>query len=661
MRTTPLALTAIIVLLGVARPELAAQARGDAVAPRPLPYPLEVPHAFQTALAHGTRSPNGAPGPNYWQNWTDYTVHARLDTLAKRVDGTAHIVYHNRSPQPLPVLVLQLILNVQVEGTVRNRQVEVTPGMEIKRLVVQGEQLAAVTPETGAGVQSGYLVDETRLEVKPSQPIPSGGAAVLDIDYGLMIPQRGAAGRMGWSRDDLFYLAYWYPQMAVFDDVWGWQADAFLGNAEFYMGYGDYDVTLEVPQGWVVMGTGQLTNADSVLEPAIVARLHAAEASDTVVHVVTAADFGAGKATQQSASGWLSWHFTADSVRDVAYSVTRASMWDAARTPVGDRNGDGQPEYARVDAIYRATAPRWAQSWRYVQHSIDFLSRWTAFPYPWSHMTAVEGDGIIGGGMEYPMMTLISAYTDASDTALYGVTAHELGHMWFPMIVGSDERRRSWMDEGTTTFNAGAAENEFFPGRRWEAGNYEAYAEITRTDQEGPIMRWSDFHYTGYEYTMASYGKPAMLLWTLRGLLGEETFAKTYHTYLRRWAFKHPKPWDFFNTFNDGSGRNLDWFWRVFYYDTWTLDQAVTSVKTARNGTTITVADLGLAPMPARLTITLADGRTMKGEIPVARWLAGAHTADYVVKTSSPVVKVEIDAEQVFPDVDRTNNVWEKQ
>jgi aminopeptidase N len=391
-----------------------------------------------------------------------------------------------------------------------------------------------------------------------------------------------------------------------------------------------------------------------------VVRLRAAEASDTVVHVVTAADFGPGRATQRAAAGYLRWHFTADSVRDVAYSVTRASLWDAARTPVGDRDGDGRPDYARADAIYRENAPRWTMAWRYVQHSIDFLSRWTGYPYPWPHMTAVEGEGIIGGGMEYPMMTLISGYVGASDTALYGVTAHELAHMWVPMIVGNDERRRSWMDEGTTSFNGGAAENEFYPGRRWELGNYGGYAEITRTDEEGPIMRWSDFHYNGYAYSMASYAKPATLLWTLRGLLGEETFAKTYHTYIRRWAFKHPQPWDFFNTFNDVSGRNLDWFWRAFYYETWTLDQAVAGVKADESGTTVTVADLGLAPMPARLTITLANGQVLKAEIPVDRWLEGARKADYVAKTASPVVKVEIDAEQVFPDVNRDNNVWEK-
>ncbi|MCH7874838.1 MAG: M1 family metallopeptidase [Gemmatimonadetes bacterium] len=618
---------------------------------RPIPYPVDISRGFQQALGNGTRSPTGEPGPNYWQQWTDYTITARLDTAGKRIDGTVRIVYHNRSPQSLSRLALQLLQNVHSEGAVRNRRAAVTGGMEIKRLRAMGQEL----PLTPRAVSAS-----TTFQIRLPSPLAAGASAVLELDFGFEIPRAGAGGRMGWSRDNMFYLAYWYPQMAVYDDVGGWQTDAFLGNSEFYMGYGSYDVTLEIPEGWVTMGTGRLVNADEVMPAAIVARLREAETSDDVVHVITADDFGPGTATQRSESGYLSWHFLADSVRDVAYSITRESLWDAARTPVGDRDGDGSTDYVRVDAIYRETAPRWQHAWRYVQHSIDFLSRWTGFPYPWPHMTAVEGDGIMGGGMEYPMMTLIGGFTQAGDTALYGVTAHELAHMWVPMIVGNDERRMAWMDEGTTSFNGGAASNEFFPGRRWDLGNYNGYMLITRTGLEGPIMRWSDHHYNRFAYGTASYSKPATLLWTLRGLLGEETFEEAYQAYVRRWAFKHPQPWDFFNTFNDVSGRTLDWFWRTWYYETWALDQGIAEVTTEGDSTRIVVVDLGRAPMPVRLTITTADGATMRAEIPVERWLEGARTAEIVVQTASRVVRVEIDAEQVFPDTDRDNNVWER-
>lgn len=653
MRNTLSILMAAVLLVAGTSDLMAQESYGhdDGQVSRPIPYPVDISRGFQQALGNGTRSPTGEPGPNYWQQWTDYTITARLDTAGKRIDGTVRIVYHNRSPQSLSRLALQLLQNVHSEGAVRNRRAAVTGGMEIKRLRAMGQEL----PLTPRAVSAS-----TTFQIRLPSPLAAGASAVLELDFGFEIPRAGAGGRMGWSRDNMFYLAYWYPQMAVYDDVGGWQTDAFLGNSEFYMGYGSYDVTLEIPEGWVTMGTGRLVNADEVMPAAIVARLREAETSDDVVHVITADDFGPGTATQRSESGYLSWHFLADSVRDVAYSITRESLWDAARTPVGDRDGDGSTDYVRVDAIYRETAPRWQHAWRYVQHSIDFLSRWTGFPYPWPHMTAVEGDGIMGGGMEYPMMTLIGGFTQAGDTALYGVTAHELAHMWVPMIVGNDERRMAWMDEGTTSFNGGAASNEFFPGRRWDLGNYNGYMLITRTGLEGPIMRWSDHHYNRFAYGTASYSKPAMLLWTLRGLLGEETFEEAYQTYVRRWAFKHPQPWDFFNTFNDVSGRTLDWFWRTWYYETWALDQGIAEVTTEGDSTRIVVVDLGRAPMPVRLTITTEDGATMRAEIPVERWLEGARTAEIVVQTASRVVRVEIDAEQVFPDTDRDNNVWER-
>jgi len=624
---------------------------------RPVPYPVDLSSGFQRALEGGTRSTTGEPGPNYWQQWTDYTVRARLDTEGKRIDGTVRMVYHNRSPRQLPALALQLLQNVHAEGAMRNRPAEVTGGMDITRITAQGRELQL--QGFGSGRRGSPSLGNA-LQLRLPTALQSGDSAVLEIDFGFTIPQRGIGSRMGWNGDNLFYLAYWYPQMAVFDDVNGWQTDPFLGSAEFYMGYGSYDVTLEVPEGWVIMGTGRLVNAEDVMPPNIVARLRQAERSDTVVHVITAADFGPGTATQRAESGYLGWHFAADSVRDVAYSITRESLWDAARTPVGDRDGDGSTEYARVDAIYRQTAPRWVNTWRYAQHSIDFLSRWTGYSYPWSHMTAAEGDGIMGGGMEYPMMTLIGGYTQAGDTALYGVTAHELAHMWVPMIVGTDERRTAWMDEGTTSFNTGAAEFEFYPGRRWDLGNYSGYIQTALSGLEGPMMRRSDFHYDGTAYGTASYSKPATMLWTLRGLLGEDVFRQAYHTYVRRWAFKHPKPWDFFNTFNDVSGQNLDWFWRTWYYETWTMDQAIADVRRESDRTTIVIEDRGLAPMPVRLTITTADGTTMKAEIPVERWLEGARRAETVVRTTSPVLRVEIDAERVFPDADRQNNVWER-
>ncbi len=618
---------------------------------RPIPYPVTPPADFLAAVQRGTRTLTGVPGPGYWQQWTTYTLRARLDVERKRLEGSARLIYRNRSPNPLPVVFLHLLQNIHLPGAVRNEPQEVTGGIELTRVVANGIDL----PE--AGSRAGWAVNGTVLGVRLPRPVATRDSLVLELAWGFDIPQ-SSTGRMGWSRDDLFYIAYWYPQMAVLDDVAGWQLDQFLGNAEFYVGFGTYDVTIEAPEGWVVTSTGRLQNADAVFPDAVLERLRRAEQSDTVVHVLTERDVGAGTATRRAPGGYLAWRFTADSVRDVAFSATRASMWDAARTAVGDRDGDGRPDYARVDAIYRATAPRWRHVWRYAQHAVDFLSRWTGMPYPWPHMSAVEGEEIVSGGMEYPMMTLISDYNTAGDSALYYVTAHELAHMWVPMIVGTDERRYSWMDEGTTSFNENQARKEFFPRSDADDPDRQSYLQVARADLEGEIMRRSDYQYPGPAYGVASYSKPATLLATLRALLGDETFTRAYQTYLRTWAYKHPRPWDFFDTFNHVSGRNLGWFWRTWYYETWTLDQAVGSVTRRGNENRIVVEDRGLAPMPARLTITLANGDIAFQEVPVETWLGGARSATVTLSTSAPIARVEIDAERSFPDIDRSNNVW---
>jgi hypothetical protein len=465
---------------------------------------------------------------------------------------------------------------------------------------------------------------------------------------------------MGYDADNLVYMAYWYPQMAVYDDVGGWQADPFLGTAEFYMGYGNYDYTVDAPAGWVVMGTGNLTNAAQVLPAPVLDRWRRAMQSDSVIHVLTAADFGVGKETTAGTNGRLTWTFHADSVRDVAFSVTRQSLWDATRTPVGDRNGDGRTEYATINAFWRANAPSWRNAARFAAQSIAHHSQFTGVPYPYPHMTAVEAENIIGGGMEYPMMTSIGAYNGRSDTTFYDVVSHELAHMWFPMVIGVDERRYGWMDEGTTDFNEEEAQDAMFPGEQPNAHVREqrTYAQLVRGGVDTDMLRWTDYQYPGPYGVFSTYYKPATVLQALRGLIGEDAFIRGYRTYARAWAFKHPKPWDFFAAFNTAAGQDLGWFWSTWYANAWSLDQAVSSVTTGAGGTTIIIQDRGDAPMPVRLAITHENGQTERREIPVDTWLAGARTATLTLPAGSPVTRVEIDPEQYFPDVDRSNNVW---
>lgn len=266
--------------------------------------------------------------------------------------------------------------------------------------------------------------------------------------------------------------------------------------------------------------------------------------------------------------------------------------------------------------------------------------------------------------MEYPMVTIIGAYNGQPSSALYSVIAHELAHMWIPMTVSNNERRYAWMDEGTTTFNEDAARADFYPQSHPYQEDQQSYIGEALTGHEEPIMRWSDYHYDPAAYGVASYAKPGSVLYALRGVLGDSVFLQAYHAFFQRWKFKHPYPWDLFDTFEDISGRNLDWFVESWYYQStfqglWVLDQAIESVTPDEDSTTtIVVHDNGWNPMPVRLTVTRATGDTLRLEIPVERWLQGTTTATVIVPAGAAVTRVEIDAERMFPDVDRSNNVW---
>ncbi|MBI4421447.1 MAG: M1 family metallopeptidase [Gemmatimonadetes bacterium] len=632
----------------------AARAQTGAPAPataRPVPYPVIPPAEFRRAVERGTRTMTGAPGPKYWQQWATYKLNAKLDLERKLLEGTGRITYHNRSADTLNEIVFRLYQNIHLAGAARNEPQQVTPGFDVRRLAI-GTQVIAKDTRLGAG----YRINGTILSLRLPRPLNPGDSVAIAADWAFGIPQSGS-GRMGWSASNLFFLAYWYPQVAVYDDVDGWRRDQYLGTAEFYMGYANYEVTVEAPRDWLVMATGELQNADSVLQPPILQRLKAAEASDSVTPVVASEDIWSRRVTREGKGGRLSWRFHAANVRDFAFSVTKESKWDAVRVAVGDRNGDGQPDYARVDALYRAIAPHWQHAARFGRHALAFHARYTGYSYPWSHMSLIEGEDIVSGGMEYPMLTLISALNDASDSLVYSVSAHELAHMWIPMIVGADETRYGWMDEGTTDFHETQARKDFYPGSDPEDEERRSYFRVAGSSREDAMMRWTDFQLPG-AYTVSSYQKPATVLYALRELIGVEPFQRGLQTFVREWAYKHPTPWDFFHTFDRAAGRDLWWFWRSWFYETWTLDQAIAAVEARPDGAVITIEDKGWAPMPTRVTITLASGETIQREVPVDVWLRGAQSTTVTAPAGATVTKVEIDATQAFPDVDRANNVW---
>jgi hypothetical protein len=618
---------------------------------------MAVSQAFERAVARGTRTRTGEPGPNYWQQFARYSIKAELVPTSSQLTGRETVWYFNHSPDTLREVFLYLDQNLFAPTSPRNTVVPVTGGTELLRVAVSGMALSKA--DTGVA----YSVDGTVLRIGLPRALRPRDSLDLDIGWAFQVPPNGAP-REG-TTGDIFMVAYWYPRLAVYDDVTGWEIDPYLGTAEFYMGYADYEVNLNVPQGWLVGATGELTNPNEVLSKQTRDRLAEARRGANVVHVVTDRDRGAGptKATNTGFDGVVSWKFRARNVRDFDWGASAKFLWDATIAVVGDRDGDGRPDTTSINTFYRPEARvwAWARSAEYERSAVEFLSGYL-WPYPWSQMTALEGPASCSG-MEYPMLTCIGGRRDT--LSLYSVQIHETGHMWFPMQVGSDERRYAWQDEGLTRFNQAQGMQAHFKGLDRERESRDAYLGFAATDSELPLMRYGNDYPSGSRaYTIASYEKMATNLVSLRALVGDEVFLSSYRTYGLRWQYKHPSAYDFFNTFGTLAGRDLSWFWRTWWYETWTLDQAVASVATVGEKTAqkavITIEDRGLAPMPVPLAVTRSNGQVERITIPVDVWLTGARRYAVSLAPLPAITEVEIDPEHAFPDVDRTNNKWTK-
>lgn len=605
--------------------------------------------AFDSAVARGTRTFTGEPGPAYWQQRAEYHLEAELNQVSKRLTGRGTVTYHNNSPRALDTLYVQAYGNLFSPQAKRNTPLLASlGGINFTKVVADGQALDSTA------VGAGYTVSGTIMALRLPKPLESGASVTLEFGWNLRIPPDGPRG--GQDRET-YVLSYWYPQMAVYDDVNGWQIDQYLGNAEFYMGYGDYDVSLTVPEGWLVASTGTLQNPDEVLSEQTRTRLAHARTGAGIVSVVTEADRGAGKSTTKGKDGKLTWHFRAENVRDVTWATSNLYLWDATVAAVGEIPGTGKPDTAMIYSFYRPDAIRngWGSSASYARRSISLFSK-VLWPYPYPHMTVVDGPSSCGG-MEYPMLTCIGG--DWTERTLFDVEAHEIAHMWFPMQVGSDEKRFAWMDEGMAQYFQSVAIDAQFPGADDEGENRRNYVGAARYGKETEMMRHGDKYPDYNAYGIASYFKPATVLVALGGVIGDSTMMQGIREYGRRWTGKHPMPTDFWDTMNEVSGKNLDWFWRTWYYETWKLDQAISEVERANQDTLIiTVENKGKAPMPVLLVARGASGDTTSLTVPVDAWLQGEKKVTVRMAVPDDFTRVEIDPRQIFPDADRSNQSW---
>jgi hypothetical protein len=588
------------------------------------------------------RTGSGRPGPKYWQQRVDYRITATLDPAKNELRGRETIHYVNHSPDALPYLWLFVEQNLCEPNSITN-QLNQPPLVFLGTSFDFSCQGFNSAPRLESMTIEGRDVKRSRfgttLRVDLARPLASGASVDIDAVWHFNVPPQGG-GRMGHD-GPLYEMAQWYPRVAVYDDVKGWNHEPYIGAGEFYLEYGDYDVTLTVPNEDIVAATGELQNAEQVLMPAQRQRLAVARHSDTAIAIIRADE--AGNVSKTRPAGATSWHFSAHNVRDFAFAAGPGMRWDAS-------GYDG----ILIEDLYRPKADKWPEVNRMGREAIKYYSeQW--YRYPYSHATTVEGPV---EGMEYPMLTFTPNSPTREDQQW--VIAHEFGHEWFPMVVGSNERLYPWMDEGFNTFIDLANAAKYFAGTPYgdtiEVHPLHLYAEHAKPGNEQPLIEKPvevrDLFWGGYQ-------KPALMMQMLRyEVLGKDRFDAAFREYIRSWAFRHPTPSDFFRLMRDQSGMELDWFWRDWIFTTARLDQAVDSTSRGTDGiTTVYLHNRGTMVMPAELLLTFEDGTMSTVKLPVEMWNLGDRFT-YRVMGSKLVRAIEIDPRHALPDIDRANNRW---
>ncbi|MDG6094047.1 M1 family metallopeptidase [Acetobacter sp. AN02] len=607
------------------------------------------------------RSGSGRPGPLFWQNRADYEIRVRIDTVGKVLTGTETITYTNNSPDDLDALWVHLDQNIYREDArasfaAPQRHAEHTGGIVID---------AAEVLEGGRGVTVSPEVNDTRMRVPlPRAVAGKGGKVRLRVSWHYTVPGPWG-GRTAVTPEkygDIYEIAQFYPRMAVYDDLRGWDVLPYLGQ-EFYLEYGDIDYSVTVPSDFIVAGSGALLNPEAVLTAEQRARLARAGKSDTRVMIRTADEVkAAAEAHVQGPE--KTWHFRMNRTRDVAFFASRALLWDAARLDLPPLSpAPGRPAEPRLAmSVYPVEgigSERWDRSTEYVKHSIEYFSKqW--FEYPWPDAINAGGHG---AAMEYP--GIVFDGMDDRDAELFWVTTHELGHDWFPMIVGSNERRHAFMDEGFNTFiDALASEHfnhgEFAPKKDGEYAPQtgrpaEDILKVLR-DPSAPVLMDTVESVPETWRHPVTYFKGAYGLTLLREqILGPARFDPAFRRYIATWAFRHPTPSDFFRFMNSETGEDLSWFWRGWYFENHAPDYALRKVVSGKDEARVTVANRGLLPLPVDLEVTWADGRHVRLRIPAQTW-EHQQEVELRVPGGGQVRSAVLDPDHVIPLSDRSDD-----
>lgn len=617
---------------------------------------------FYSKNGNEYRSAGGQPGPKYWQNRADYKLAVRLNEQTNEIAGTVILTYTNNSPDKLPFIWMQLDQNLFKEGS---RGLAIIPpggsrngargqkfdgGYKIKSVKILSIEKGKTTE-----MDAEHLIEDTRMQVYlPNEIAPGGGQLRLKIEYSFISPDYGSdrMGILNSKNGKIFSVAQWYPRMCVYDDLSGWNSIPYLGPSEFYLEYGDYDISITVPASHIVVGSGELVNPQDVYTIEQQQRWKVAAQSDKTVMIRSAAEV-TNPDSRPKGKEELTWNFKLKNARDAAWASSAAFIIDAARMnlPSGKKSMAISAYPVESDGN-----DAWGRSTEYTKTSNEFNSKkWLEYPYP-----AAINVASIAGGMEYPGIVFCSAKSKSGD--LWGVTDHEFGHTWFPMIVGSNERLFGWMDEGFNTFINSLTSNDFNNGE-YRQGKMDMHAvgKVLTNPTYEPVMSSPD-NMKESSIGLLAYYKPAIALGILREhIVGKERFDRAFKTYIDRWAYKHPSPDDFFRTIENVTGENLNWFWRGWILNNWKLDQAVVDLKYVKNdfkeGALITIENLEKMAMPVILEIKTKSGKVSRLKLPAEIWERNIRFT-FTYPSTEEIVSIVSDPDKVFPDSNPVNNTW---
>jgi hypothetical protein len=602
---------------------------------------LYMPREIKKAYEKGTRSMDGRPGKNYWQNTGRYNISVSVAPPSRLVRGSEQITYVNNSPDTLHRLNMKVIMNIHKSGASRFFGVDndyIGGGISVDTLLING-----------AAAQWDNASVSTNQPLKLARPLAPHDSIKLSIawHYGLVTGH----GREGVIDSTSFYMAYYYPRVSVFDDYKGWDRDEFNDALEFYNDFNDYTLHVTVPKNFIVWATGTLQNAARVLQPEYLKRLNKSFTSDSTIHIATAEDLAAKNITAQNDMN--TWTWTANHITDMAIGISDHYDWDAASVVVDD----AAHRRVSMQAAFTDTSKDFHRAVQFGRHTLDWLSHnLPGVPYPFPKMTAFEGFA----DMEYPMMVNDSHETDMQLAEF--VQDHEIAHTYFPFYMGINETRYGFMDEGWAT-------------------TFELLLGTSEVGKEKAEVLYKDFRINGWIHSAATgedlpiitpgteqreglgdneYGKPSLSYFALKDMLGEDLFKKALQFYMANWHGKHPIPWDYFNAMSTGSGRNLNWFFNNWFFTHNYIDLALAQGTKNANGYTFTITNIGGFAAPFDIVVTYADGTTESFHQTPAVWEQNQATTAVSVKTTKAVKSAKIDG-GIFMDADESNNSWTAQ